>query len=135
MSQLRAPIYPQNIVQGRAMTVGGKTSFNDDFPTGPGIYKTVIGINVAIVIGTGAGPISEGILNFVRQIYFRTDNNETIVDNLPARPLYKIAQVKAGSAPRKDEIAAATATYRPRPRRCALERWISSRNRSKIRAC
>jgi hypothetical protein len=66
--------------------------------------------NLAVVIGTGAGPVAEGELQIIKNALLRTSRGEFIC-NLPGRALYKIACAKSGTVPRKDAIAAATATY------------------------
>jgi hypothetical protein len=68
-------------------------------------------INIAVTIGTGAGPVTEGELLFIKNVLLRTDRGE-ILCNLPGRAIWKIAALKNGSLPYKDAIAAATATYR-----------------------
>jgi hypothetical protein len=64
-----------------------------------------------VTIGTGAGPIAESELSIIKQIVLRTSAGEVVVQ-LPARALYKIATHKAGTLPRKDAMAAASAVYR-----------------------
>jgi len=81
-----------------------------DFPLGEGWYRKVLRFNHAVVIGTGAGPIAESELLVIKGVKLRTSTGEVIVD-LPGRALYKIAAIKGGTPPRKDAIAAATATY------------------------
>lgn len=119
--QLRTPIYRQNIVKGKPLNIGAKTSISAEFPTGlgaPGIYEVRVRVNVALTNTTGTTPLSEstnpagGLLNFIKQIYFRGDNSDVFVDNLPARPLYKIATLKKGSPPRFDAMTVAAGTYR-----------------------
>ncbi len=107
----RFPIMPDVIAENKAMTIGGRTQFSEQFMMGPGIYDLWLRVKIAIVIGTGAGPIAEGELNFVKSLYFKTDLGEVCVDNVPGRGMYKIGLTKGGTPPRKDAIAAATATY------------------------
>lgn len=107
----RYPIVPDVIAENKAMTVGGRTQFSDVFPKGPGIYDMWLRVKIAVVIGTGAGPISEGELNFVKSLYFKTDLGEVLLDNVPGRGMYKIGLIKGTTPPRKDAIAAASATY------------------------
>lgn len=107
----RGYIERANLITGAALNVNGNTVFSRELPVGEGWYKTKVRVNIAIVIGTGAGPISEGELRFVRGIYLRTDRGE-IICNMPARGLYKYGAYIQGTPPRKDAIAAATATYR-----------------------
>lgn len=107
----RYPIVPDVIAENKAMTVGGRTQFSDEFPKGPGIYEMWLRVKIAVVIGTGAGPISEGELNFIKSLYFKTDMGEVLLDNVPGRGMYKVALTKGKTPPRKDAIAAASATY------------------------
>lgn len=107
----RYPIVPDVIAENKPMNIGGRTQFNDAFSPGPGYYDLWLHIKIAVVIGTGAGPISEGELNFIKSLYFKTDLGEVCLDNVPGRGLYKIGLTKVHTAPRKDAIAAATATY------------------------
>ena len=107
----RYPIVPDLIADNKAMTIGGRTQFKDEFLMGPGVYELWLRVKIAIVIGTGAGPISEGELNFIKSLYFKTDLGEIILDNVPGRGMYKVALTKAKTTPRKDAVAAASATY------------------------
>lgn len=110
--QKRPSIYPHNILTGLALTLDDVTQIPPTvWPTGPGYFRTRFRFKFVLVAGTAAGPITEGLMNFVRQIYMKTDADETIVDNLPARIMYKLAIIKGGTAPRVDAIAAASATY------------------------
>jgi hypothetical protein len=93
-----------------ALTLGGPTAFGKDFPLGEGWYQLMLRFNIAVVIGTGAGPVAEGELLFIKSVRLETSAGEVLV-NLPGRALYKIAAIKCGTLPRKDAIAAATATY------------------------
>lgn len=109
--QKRPSIYPQTIIRNKALNLNAPTRFNTDYPLGPGYYTTRFRASVAITAGTAAGPITEGLLNYIRNVLYETDNGEVLVKNLPARVLYKIAQTKSKSAPRVDAIAAADGTY------------------------
>ena len=100
-----------NIVTGNPMNVNGKTVISDPLPVGEGWYRMHLRINEIFVVGTGTTPITEGELHFIKNILFKTDRGE-IICNLPGKALFKIASFKAGIvAPRKDAIAAASATY------------------------
>ena len=108
---MRGNAEPVNLITGQAVAVNGKTVFSDPLPVGEAWYRMQVRINEIFVVGTGTTPITEGELNFIKNIFIKTDRGE-IVCNLPARALYKIASFKAGIvAPRKDAIAAASATY------------------------
>jgi hypothetical protein len=100
-----------NIVTGEPLTVNGKKTISDPLPVGEGWYRAHLRINEIFVVGTGTTPITNGELNFIKNVFFKTDRGE-IICNLPGRALYKIASYKAGVvALRKDAIAAASATY------------------------
>lgn len=100
-----------NLLTGNAANVNGKTVISDPLPVGEAWYRAHIRIALIFVVGTGTTPIAEGELNFIKNVLFKTDRGE-IVCNLPGRGLYKIASYKAGIVtPRKDAIAAASATY------------------------
>lgn len=86
------------------------TVFGKEFPLGEGWYKVNVRFNLVVVIGTGAGPVTEGELLYIKNVQLRTDKGE-ILCNLPGRALYKIATYKTGQTPFKDAIAAASATY------------------------
>jgi len=92
------------------LTTGGPLTLGRDFPLGEGWYRLVLRFNHVVVIGTGAGPIAEGELLVIKGIKLRTSAGEVLVD-LPGRALFKIAATKGGTVPRKDAIAAASATY------------------------
>lgn len=100
-----------NLITGAALNASGQTQFSKEFPMGEGWYQMLLEINLAIVIGTGAGPATEGELLIIKNVLLRTDRGE-ILCNLPGRALWKIAALKNGALPFKDAIAAASATYR-----------------------
>lgn len=100
-----------NLLTGTALTPNGKTVISDPLPMGEGWYRAHLRVNIVFVVGTGTTPIAEGELHFIKNILMKTDRGE-IVCNLPGKALYKIASFKARLvAPRKDAIAAASATY------------------------
>ena len=100
-----------NIVTGQGLTVGGKTVVSDPLPVGEGWYRAHLRVNIIFVVGTGTTPITNGELNFIKNVLMKTDRGEIVV-NLPGRAIYEIATYKAGIiALRKDAIAAASATY------------------------
>jgi hypothetical protein len=107
---MRGYAEPVNIISGKALVVGGKTTISDELPVGEGWYRAYLRLKLVVVIGTGTGAISEGELKFIKNILFKTDRGE-ILYNLPGRAIYKMGVVKAGTTPVKDAIAAASATY------------------------
>lgn len=108
---MRGNAEPVNLIAGQTLVPNAKTVFSDPLPVGEGWYRAMIRVGIVFVVGTGTTPITEGELNFIKNVFLKTDRGE-IICNLPGRALYKIASFKAGiAAPRKDAIAAASATY------------------------
>lgn len=100
-----------NIVTGQALVGGGKFVLSDPLPMGEGWYRMHLRIGIVLTVGTAATPITEGELLYIKNVLIKSDRGE-ILCNLPGRALYKIATIKGGLvAPRKDAIAAASATY------------------------
>jgi hypothetical protein len=108
---MRGYIEVAQVITGAALNNAGQTAFSREFPMGEGWYAAYLRFNETVVIGTGAGPVAEGELLYVQNVLLKTDRGE-IICNLPGRALYKIATVLFGTAPQKDNIAAASATYR-----------------------
>lgn len=100
-----------NLITGGALNNNAQTPFSNQFPMGEGWFEMWLRFNFTIVIGTGAGPVTEGELLIIKNILLRSDRGE-ILCNLPGRALYKMATYRCGSPLRKDAIAAASATYR-----------------------
>ena len=108
---MRGNAEPVNLIAGQTLVPNAKTVFSDPLPMGEGWYRAMVRIGIVFTVGTGTTPITEGELNFIKNVFLKTDRGE-IICNLPGRALYKIACFKAGIvAPRKDAIAAASATY------------------------
>lgn len=102
-----------NLLNGSALNANGVTTFGGvNFPMGEGWYEARLRVNYVIVIGTGAGPVTEGELLAIKAVTLRSDKGENFYLNMPGRAIYKIATLRAGSPPTKDAIAAASATYR-----------------------
>lgn len=99
-----------NVIRTSALTVGGRTVFRNEFPMAEGWFTTKLRFGFVITIGTGAGAVAESELLIIKNILMRTDKGEILV-NAPGRMMYKLAAIKAGAVPRKDAMAAASATY------------------------
>lgn len=100
-----------NVLTGGVLTNNGSVTFGKDFPLGEGWMKMLLRFNHTVVIGTGAGAITEAELLVVKNVLLKTDRGE-ILCNLPGRALYKIAIYQTGQVPRKDTVAASSGTYR-----------------------
>lgn len=100
-----------NLISGGALNNNAQTPFSNQFPMGEGWFEMWLRFNFTIVIGTGAGPVTEGELQIIKNVLLRSDRGE-ILCNLPGRALFKMASYRNGAPLRKDAIAAASATYR-----------------------
>jgi hypothetical protein len=108
---MRGNLERPNVINAAPLNASAQTTFSKELPVGEGWYGVYLTINIALTIGTGTTPITEGELLFIKNVQLRTDRGE-IVCNLPGRAIWKIAAIKSGALPHKDAIAAATATYR-----------------------
>lgn len=108
---MRGYIEVPQVITGAVLNNSAQTPFSKEFPMGEGWYTVYLRFNETVVIGTGAGAVAEGELLYIKNVFLRTDRGETIC-NLPGRALYKIAALAYGTPPRKDAMAAASATYR-----------------------
>lgn len=100
-----------NVITNQALAANGPTQLGAFIPTGEVWYTFNMRFNHTVVIGTGAGPVAESELLVIKNILLKTDKGE-IICNLPGRALYKLGTYKQGTPPRKDAMAAASATYR-----------------------
>lgn len=99
-----------NVLNATALTVGGRSIISKDFPLGEGWFRMKLRFGLVVTIGTGSGAIAEGELLVIKNVLLRTDKSEVLC-NLPGRALYVIGAIKAGCLPRKNAMAAASATY------------------------
>src|SRR3981081_2149510 len=96
--------------RGTPLNLGSPNILGKDFPLGEGWFRLLMRFNIVLTVGSASGPVSEGELLIIKNIVFRTSAGE-ILCNLPGRGLWKIAVTKGNTLPRKDAIAAGTATY------------------------
>lgn len=102
----------QEVFRAQTLTASATTTFSPQFPLGEGWLRMMLRFNIAIVIGTGTGAVTEGELMLIKGITLRTDRGQYLCNNVPGRLLYRLSQLKQGTAPVKSAIAASTATYR-----------------------
>lgn len=101
----------KEVFRAQNLVASASVPFTQNFPVGELWTRLILRLQLAIVIGTGAGAISEGELNIIKGITLRSDKGELIYSGTPGRLLYRMDQFKMGTAARRDAIAAATATY------------------------
>lgn len=100
------------VARGVALTESAVVRVTTPFPLGEAWIRMMLRINIALTVGTGAGPISEGELKFIKSIRLVTDRGENLYNNVPGRLIYRLDAIKSKTVAAKDAIAAATATYR-----------------------
>lgn len=110
MSSYSRDVEIVNVLAAIPLNIGTRRTFGPEFFMGEGWYTMNFRVNLALVVGTGTGPVSEGELRIIKNITVRTDKGELIC-SLPGRALYRRAANIVGSPPRKDAILAASGTY------------------------
>ena len=99
-----------NLISGATLNMGGRTIFSNQFPVGEGWRNLKLRFNIVQTIGTGVTPITDGLLQIIRNILFKTDRAEQVI-NLPGKALYMQNIVEYGIASQqKITVAAATET-------------------------
>lgn len=108
---MRTTPFSSPIIRNESVTLNAPNSFTKELVPGQGWYQGRVRLLNSLTIGTGAGPVSEGELRFLRQLYLRTNRGEVVLDSVSARAMYKLAALLFGAPPRKDAIAAANGSY------------------------
>src|ERR1039458_8868745 len=91
------------------LNIGGNTSFSKEFHLGEGWIAMHLNFHIAWVRSTGATVAVDGPLNFIKNVYLKTDRGD-ILCNVPGKALYLWAQIKNGTAAPYDILAATPAT-------------------------
>jgi hypothetical protein len=99
------------IARAQTLQASSTTYFGPTFPLGEAWIRFHMRISINLTLGTGSTALSEGELQVIKAIYFKTDRGEIICNNTPGRLLYRMTQIKFGTAPVKTAIAAATGIY------------------------
>lgn len=97
-------------VNAKQLTIGAATPFSDVFKMGHGWWIMWLRITATVVIGTGTTAIADGLLRFVRKVFFKTDRGEQIC-NEPGRALYYIGAALLSVRPQISTLAAASGDY------------------------
>jgi hypothetical protein len=108
--QGRQIIERHNLVTAAPLSAGNRAIFSKELPVGEGYHSLILRFNFAVVIGTGAGPVVDGLYKAIRNIFMRTDRGE-ILANCPGKFWYFLGLTRYGTPPRSTPVAAATATY------------------------
>lgn len=113
-NQLYAPVVPVPLWTASVLNVtpGALNTFINNWPKGPGIYETDLHLQLTLTVGTATGPITDGILNYIKQITFKGDTKDTFVNQLSARAIVMGPSfIKSGGITNFDQIAAASGVY------------------------
>lgn len=99
------------IFTNRTLNAGALNSINEGFPIGEAYRRLILRLAIALTVGTASGPISEGELNILKGLSFKTSRGWIPYNNVMGRPLFYLDKIKCRTSPVKDAIAATTATY------------------------
>jgi hypothetical protein len=101
------------LLDEKVLNVNGITTFTEELEGngGQGWYLLWLRFKIALTVGTGTGAIAEGELAIIKSITLRSSNNDYLLNGIHGRPLYDLGRYQSERAPRKDAIAAATASY------------------------
>jgi hypothetical protein len=106
----RQIIERHNLLRAAPLSAGNRAIFSKELPVGEGYHSLHLRFNFNVTIGTGAGPVIDGLYKAIRNIFLRTDRGE-ILANCPGKFWYFLNLARYGAAPRSTVLAAATATY------------------------
>jgi len=107
----RGHIENHTIFTGKSLSVGGVTPFQSEFPLGEGWLAMWLHFTIVLANTTGTTPISEGELGLIKNIMFKTDR-DGISHNIPARALWYLNYLLAGTIGVKNNISATAGTFK-----------------------
>ncbi len=100
------------VFRAKALTVSGNTPFSAEFKMGEAWTALRLYVNLIYTQSAGSAAVSEGELQILNAINFKTDRGEVIYKNCPARWIFRMDQLQSKTLPQKDAFACTTATYR-----------------------
>lgn len=118
----RQIIEHHNLVSAAPLSTGNRAIFSKELPVGEAYHSLYLKFNFAVTIGTGTGPVIDGLYKIIRNIYMKTDRGEVLA-NCPGKFWYFLNLTRNGTPPRSTALAAATATYS-----CMVEIPFTDRN-------
>ncbi len=101
-----------NIFTAKPLNVGALNPINEGFPLGEAYLRLILRLNIVLTNSTGTTPISEGELNLLKALTFKTSMGELLYNAVPGRPLYRLDEIKSGTPATKDNISASAGTFR-----------------------
>ena len=99
-----------NLVSNAPLSAGNRAIFSKELPVGEGYHSLYLKFNFAVTIGTGTGPVIDGLYKAIRNVFMKTDRGE-ILCNVPGKFFYFMNLARNGTPPRSTPLAAASATY------------------------
>ncbi|HYC64530.1 MAG TPA: hypothetical protein VEC14_07360 [Reyranellaceae bacterium] len=106
---------PIPIVEGHPLVLGKANILREQIPVGPGgggWWKLLFKFSFPVTIGTAVGVKPEAGLAIVNGVTFETSRKEKMLDNCPARHIYRDNIIQSGvQEPATDPVAQASATY------------------------
>lgn len=92
------------LLAGQTIALGGApNTFGANFPMGRGWYKTRLRFKLVVTANTATGPITNGGLFFIKNIFMKTDANE-ILCNMSGKALHEMLKAEYGVAPYGDVL-------------------------------
>lgn len=114
----RGRVNPYEVFRAQPCTLGGITQFQSQFPMGKPWHflDLIFEIAVTQLATPGVGPITDGVLKFIKAISFFTPKNEYLFNQVPGRLAYLIScDAFEYGVPRLDTVttggAASTQNY------------------------
>ena len=111
MGQKRGGYFFQEVFRSLNLNIGGPTYFSPQIPVSNPIIAAILRVNIALTVGTGATPVTDGVNAIVKALTFRSDKNEFFLKNVPGRGLYLLNWIENQTPFPYDSIAAANGTY------------------------
>lgn len=100
-----------NVVRGKSLTANGLNTVEVEFPIA-GYYRAIHLIyKIALDVGTGDAPITDGEQHILKNVNMYTSNNDSLVKSVPGRGLFLLCASDIGKLPNHDNIAATDGTY------------------------
>jgi hypothetical protein len=110
MDPKKLPTIIQNVFTAQALTKGNPITLQDKFPKGIGYYMMLLGFHITFTNTTGTTPKAQGLLNFFKNINFKSDKEGVIV-NGNGMTLWERAHKICGSLSHQSTLAATAGTY------------------------
>ena len=106
----KRPTIIQNVFTGQPLINGQPNLFQDKFPKGALWYELWLELIFTVVIGTGTTPLTNGLLNAIKNVYLKSDK-EGVIINACGLALAERSHKVAGTLTSIDTLAASNGSY------------------------